>query len=194
MKVAIPKILLQGISFVLIPGGKLPVRNHNGMDAGLDCFTRAIIDLKEIDQKNPRQRSVITDLTEKTLISKDRYYLEHIGEDEEGTFWGLKEGESVSIGLGFNVKIPFGMAGFLFPRGSTAMKQLEILSTNPIDHGFDGEPWLELKNGGYGTFKIRRNMRLVQLVIMPVWYGKIKQVKHFNGGARGHNSNGSTGN
>lgn len=186
------KIMVQPIKFVVLRGGKLPVRQHDGKDAGLDCFIRGVIELGS-EPNNRRMRTTITNLTEKVQLSADRYYCEHVHADTEGTYWELKSGESVSLGLGFNVQIPYGMAGFLYPRGCIAKEQLQILNTNPIDHGFDGEPWLELRNNGYQSFRVRHHMRLVQLVIIPVWYGVPEKVTWFKGGRRGSGSNGSTG-
>ena len=172
-------MLFQPVKFVVLPGGKLPSRNpeHGVSDAGLDCYVRAIVST-EPDEKTPSMRKTLWDFC-------NEYY-------------SLLPGESVSVGLGFNVQIPFGMAGFIYPRGSSIVKNgerihLKVLNKNPIDHGFTGEPWVELRNDGETEFSILHGSKLVQLVIQPVWCGPIREVGVIRGGPRGHKSNGSTG-
>lgn len=196
-------LLTMPIEFAPLPGGRIPVRGHDGLDVGLDCFVRAIVSTVP-DKKNPKMRTTITDLTErkaKKRWNNDEFrelYRQHIGFDENGAYWRLEQRQSVSIGLGFNVDIPFGLGGFLYPRGSNIVKNdqkinLAVLNKNPIDPGFDGEPWLEVRNDGDNIFKIYHHARLAQLVIMPVSIGRPRHVKSILGGSRGHGSNGSTG-
>lgn len=190
--------LVSPVKFVVLPGGKLPERKHDG-DAGVSCYTRAII-IARPDPKNPNMRETWWDFT---LKGQPYHKALHDGEsrfgtDSKGHHYRLLPGESVSIGLGFNVEIPLGLGGFLEPRGSVIVKKgqrihLRVLNTNPVDSGFTGEPWAEIRNDGREVFNIYHYSALVQLVIKPVWIGKIQQVKRIKAGTRGNGSNGSTG-
>ncbi len=192
----IPTLLTDPIPLAVIDGGKAPERNHGGLDAAHDCFTRAIVSTMP-DKTNPRMRTTISDFSSihpQELISQNS----GLKEDENGVFWSLAPGDTVSIGLGFNIELPFGLAGFIHARGGSINKadvryHLKVLNPNPIDHGFSGEPWAEIKNGGKTPFKIYRHSKLVQLTIIPVWMGKIFIVSSIKEGSRGNHSNGSTG-
>lgn len=181
MKNPLLSTLTLAVKFAVLPGGKLPTKHPDRPgDAGLDCYVRAVVDPTKSSEPGNIRKTV-------NDFSTDRIYR-------------LSPGNSVSLGLGFNVEIPFGMAGFIYPRGSSVInkesphiRHLQVLNTNPIDHGFTGEPWVELRNEGCNTIYIHLHDKLVQLVIVPVWCGRIVEVSKICGGARGNGSNGSTG-
>lgn len=195
---SLAELLTGDINFKLVPGGKPPVRKHCGLDAAYDCHIRGVASMGA--KKKSNQRTLLCDLTVKSykcVLRQNHEWTQNLHRDAEGIYWILRPGESVSLALGFNIQIPFGLAGFMCERGSNIVKgskklHLVVLNKNPIDHGFIGEPWLELRNDGKDIFKIRRNMQLGQLLIMPVWRGKLKLVKRLKSSLRGTGSNGNT--
>lgn len=77
----------------------------------------------------------------------------------------IETGKNV-IPLGFNVEIPPGFAGFLYPR-SSVMGNNTSYPVAPIDSDYTGEFNLVIYNPG-DPFILKQGTRLCQLVIMPV--------------------------
>ena len=167
--------LVQPVKFVVLPGGRLPERHHVG-DAAADCYTRAIVNPKS---NGENMRETLWEF-DKNISKKSLRVTSSIKFYGGRYYYKLYPGHSVSIGLGFNVQIPFGMAGFIYPRGSSIVKNgerihLTVLNTNPIDHGFTGEPWAEIRNDGQMPFDIYHHSRLVQLTCGLVKSGKLRK-------------------
>lgn len=75
--------------------------------------------------------------------------------------------ETMRIPLGFGLKIPDGMVGFIFPRSGLSVKGI-ICELPPIDSGYRGEIHAIVTNHSNETFVIHKGDRIGQLVILPV--------------------------
>lgn len=188
---ALMAFLMQSVKIVRLEGGSCPARAH-AKDVGFDCFTRAIVGFEK-DPKKIHRRVTMFDfqITQQTGVIHTE---QRIGFDTNDTaYWSLRPMETVTIGLGFNIDIPVGMAGFILPRGSLVSNSVMVVNNNPIDPGFGGEPVAQLLNFGTKEFRIYGNSRLVQLVLQVVWIGKLISVPKLKASPRGCGSNGSTG-
>lgn len=79
----------------------------------------------------------------------------------------LYPNETKRIPLGFGLKIPDGMAGFIFPRSGLSTKGI-ICELPPIDSGYRGEIHAIVTNHSEETFVIHKGDRIGQLVILPI--------------------------
>jgi dUTPase len=112
----------------VLPGGKKPVRKTK-VAAGIDIFTRAIVDV-EADPERDYMRRTLCDF--RTVI--DPSIRKHLTEKDGELAYVLTPGESVRIGLGIVVELPPNQAGYVEPRGSTANRHINVLNTRiPIN-------------------------------------------------------------
>ena len=131
----------------------------------------------------------------------------------------LEPQEKATIRTDIAVNIPEGYVGLLTSRSGVSSKTHLVIETGKIDAGFQGNMKINIKNdiqdfvidtnvymninGGYeyasqtqnsGTYKINKGDKLAQLVIVPIWTPKLKEVKEFsNVSERGTDGWGSTG-
>jgi len=191
---ALQKLLSGGINFVRLPGGKLPERHLDG--AGVDCYVRAIIDPTQNEPKNRHMRKTVATLRRRDSdLIPDEYrdlYAKHMRGMVGDISWALGHNEVAYLGLGFNVEIPRSFAGYINLRGSIAIQSITA-EQFPIDYGFDGEPFIMIRNHGYNPFHIHAGMRICQLVIMPVWSGRVIEAKRIKHNGRRSRTNGTAG-
>lgn len=129
----------------------------------------------------------------------------------------LYPGESVKMGSGVAMTIPYGYAGFVLPRSGLGSKGLVIKHTvGVIDASYRGEIGLTLHNNnpiGFwkriknfityrffdykhepeGTIHVHKGDRVAQLVILPISIATLIDVDELDDTARGTGSFGSTG-
>lgn len=79
----------------------------------------------------------------------------------------LEPHETAKIGLGFGVKIPDGMCGFIFPRSGLSSKGITC-ELSPIDSGYTGEIHAIVHNGSEKTVFLAKGDRVGQLVVLPI--------------------------
>lgn len=79
----------------------------------------------------------------------------------------LCPGDVEPIGLRFGLKLPTGLAGYIFPRSSMSRKGL-VCELPPIDAGYRGEVHAIVTNNSSVPQIIRKGDRVGQLVITPV--------------------------
>ncbi len=79
---------------------------------------------------------------------------------------GIAPGESVLIGIGVRLAVPWPFQCEVRPRSGLASKYDIELSNSPgtIDPDFRGEAGVLLRNRGISKFTIEKNMRVAQLV------------------------------
>lgn len=78
----------------------------------------------------------------------------------------ISPGDTRKIPLGFGLELPDGYAGFIFPRSSLAVQGI-ICELPPIDSGYRGEVHAIITNHGHDTFRINKDDRIGQIVIVP---------------------------
>lgn len=79
----------------------------------------------------------------------------------------IAPGETRTIGLGFGLELPDGLAGFIMVRSSMAKNGIDC-KLPPIDSGYRGEIHAVIYNGSDRWFNINKGNRIGQLVILPV--------------------------
>lgn len=79
----------------------------------------------------------------------------------------LAPGTTVKIPLGFGLELPDGYAGYIFPRSGLSSKGI-VCELPPIDSGYRGEIHAIVSNVGDIHYKISKDDRIGQLVIMPI--------------------------
>ncbi|MCJ1667841.1 dUTP pyrophosphatase [Staphylococcus sp. NRL 19/737] len=131
----------------------------------------------------------------------------------------LEPQEKAVIKTDIAVNIPEGYVGLLTSRSGVSSKTHLVIETGKIDAGFQGNMGINIKNdkqnspadtnvyitinGDYGyasqkqesgTYIVHKGDKLAQLVIVPIWTPKLKEVKEFsNVSERGTDGFGSTG-
>lgn len=93
----------------------------------------------------------------------------------------IPTGKEVLVGTGVRVQIPEGHVGLVVPRSSTGKKALELTNTcGVIDHGYQGEIMLSIRNVGRERFLGYKYDRLFQMLIVPVHTPKVLFVTEFD--------------
>ncbi len=108
----------------------------------------------------------------------------------------LKSGQSVLVPTGLAIELPNkNMAAFIFARSGLATKFAVSLSNGVgvVDSDYRGEICVGLKNFGVEDYLIKKNERIAQMVIMPVFCLPIIEVDHLEETVRGEGGFGSTG-
>ena len=112
--------------------------------------------------------------------------------------------EQVTLAKGDNIKIPTGIAielpnenvaAFVFARSGLGINHGITLSNavGVIDSDYRGEICVGLTNLGKESFIIEPQMRIAQLIVMPVCPLPISEVNELSDTERGENGFGSTG-
>lgn len=79
-------------------------------------------------------------------------------------------GESRLVGTGLAIELPPGTEGQVRPRSGLALRHAVTVLNAPgtIDAGYRGEVGVLLVNHGRQAFRVRRGMKVAQLVVTPV--------------------------
>lgn len=108
----------------------------------------------------------------------------------------IKKGETVKIPTGISVE-PENKDTVLmiFARSGLSSKYGITLAncTGIIDSDYRGEIIIPLINLGKSDFTVEKNMRIAQLVVMPVIFPEILETENLSDTERGINGFGSTG-
>lgn len=99
---------------------------------------------------------------------------------------------SAVIRTGVHVELPPDTVGMLKSKSGLNIFH-DIVGEGVIDEGFDGEVVVKLYNLGDSPYQFEREDKIIQLVVMPVFYPKIVQADEIAGGERGDAGYGSTG-
>jgi len=91
------------------------------------------------------------------------------------------------------VAIPYGYVGFLKPRSGLSSKHGCNVGAGVIDSNYRGYISVLLFNHGNENIVIKTDMKIAQLVILPVLLPELEEVEEFEETDRGKNGFGSTG-
>jgi len=106
----------------------------------------------------------------------------------------IKANTDVVIPLGLRVKIPFGYDLTVNNKSGIATKKKLIKGAELIDNDYRGDIKIHLYNFSSQDVKFQRGEKIAQLVMRPVWIGKLKQEKYIpENTQRGSGGFGSTG-
>lgn len=100
--------------------------------------------------------------------------------------------ETVTVPLGIGVQIPEGYAGMFAPRSSISQEGL-IIQTSIIDPDYTGELHGIITNCSGSTVTIKKDQRVMSLVVYSVLNARIEVADEFDKTERGCLGLGSTG-
>lgn len=100
--------------------------------------------------------------------------------------------ETVTFNLGFGVQIPEGQAGLFVPRSSISTQGL-IIQTAIIDPDYTGELHGIITNCSNKVVTLKKDQRVMSLVVLNVLNARVEIVEEFEQTERGENGLGSTG-
>lgn len=109
----------------------------------------------------------------------------------------LNSGEIRAISTGLYIEIPRGYEGQIRSRSGLSLKDI-VVNNSPgtLDSNFQGEIKVILKNGGFGSFKVEKGMRIAQMVIARhevAQFETVNSTDDFGNSERGTGGFGSTG-
>ena len=104
-------------------------------------------------------------------------------------------GEARLVGTGLAIELPPGTEGQIRPRSGLALRHAVTVLNAPgtIDAGYRGEVGVVLVNHGRRTFRVRRGMKVAQLVVAPVVEVEVVEAASLSETARSGGGFGSTG-
>lgn len=107
----------------------------------------------------------------------------------------LNPGDSALIKTGIKIELPEQTEAQIRPRSGLALKHgITVLNTpGTIDEGYRGEIGIILINHGKKDFLVEKNMKIAQMVVKPVWYVNVEEVKELSETERAEGGFGSTG-
>lgn len=104
-------------------------------------------------------------------------------EDQE-----ISSGKAVLIGTGISIELPPGTEAQIRPRSGLALKySVTVLNTpGTVDAGYRGEIGVILINHGQQSFKVLKDMKIAQMVIVPVIRAELEEVDSLSEIGRAH--------
>lgn len=104
-------------------------------------------------------------------------------------------GETRRVGTGLAVALPPGTEGQIRPRSGIALRHGVTVLNAPgaVDAGYRGEVGILLVNHGRRTFRVRRGMKVAQLVVTPVVEVEVVEADALSETVRSDGGFGSTG-
>jgi len=154
-------LLYPKLPYYVFPGGKRPIRSSDGA-IGFDFFLRAVLSPHEMDPKNPVLRKTLFDFKRDPIDALDTEgYVERKGKE---LIYRLEPGESVLVGVGCVIEMPFPMFHWIAPRSGLASKWRITVTNSPgtIDPDYRGEAGVIIHNIGKTSKKLRRHMKIAQ--------------------------------
>lgn len=101
--------------------------------------------------------------------------------------------EQKEVRTGIAIEIPPGYVGIIRDRAGIVQKMNVHTVAGTFDNGFRGEVSVMLVNMNDKTIEIEKDMRIAQIILLPVAKAKIVEVKKLSDTERGKRSFGSTG-
>lgn len=107
----------------------------------------------------------------------------------------IKAGEVELVRTGIQIELPKGTEAQIRPRSGLALKHSITVLNSPgtIDEGYRGEIKVILINHGKKDFKVEKQMRIAQMVIVPILQVKLVQTEVLSATDRGQDGFGSSG-
>jgi dUTP pyrophosphatase len=104
----------------------------------------------------------------------------------------IAAGGVVRIGLRIAIETPIGYVGLLKCKSSLAVMGLDVLG-GVIDADYRGEIQVVLANMGGDVIEIEAGRAVCQLLVLPVWLGRVIDTDMLSDTSRGEGGFGSTG-
>lgn len=107
----------------------------------------------------------------------------------------LLPGGRVAVSTGLHLEIPEDYVGMVCPRSGLALKHGVTVLNAPgiIDSDFRGEVKVILINLSQQEYSLKKGDRIAQLILSPVFQGRLKETGTLSDTSRGAGGFGSTG-
>lgn len=107
----------------------------------------------------------------------------------------IEPGETVLVHTGIAIELPNNTEAQIRPRSGLALKNsITVLNTpGTIDSGYRGEIGVILINHGKQSFTVKKDMKIAQMVIKPVFRVSVLEVDELSDTERSSGGFGSTG-
>jgi len=104
-------------------------------------------------------------------------------------------GESILIPSGTKAEVPKGYALIAFNKSGISVKRGLSVGACVVDEDYQGEIHIHLQNSSKSAVKVRAGEKIVQFILIPVFYDNIDVVDkvHLSESERGSGAFGSTG-
>jgi dUTP pyrophosphatase len=151
----------------VLPGGTMPERKTDGAE-GFDCGLRAVVSSFDMDHGNKLLRKTIFDFTnipKDDLKVQSRIALMPTENGNELTY-KLEPGESILVGVGFVIEMPFPVFHWVTPRSGLAAKWNITINNAPgtVDSDYRGEAGVLVKNNNDAPYFLKKDMRIAQII------------------------------
>ncbi len=191
---------MASVKIHVLPGGRLPERKTSGA-IGYDVFIRAIVSDKEMDSDYPNLRKTLFDFER---MPDNPFVERHIvpepkeNSDKEKLAYQMDPHESVLVGIGFCTEMNFPMFYWIAPRSGLSSRWGITVTNAPgtVDPDYRGEAGVLVYNRNDKPFRIRRDMRIAQIIFQEAIIPNFIEVgsrKEFSTTDRGNKGFGSTG-
>ncbi len=94
----------------------------------------------------------------------------------EGIFAKLSPGQSCLIPSGIKANVPAGHALVAFNKSGVAVKKNLYVGACVVDEDYQGEIHIHLNNSGLEDAEISPGDKIIQFVLLPVFYDIIEEV------------------
>ncbi len=115
----------------------------------------------------------------------------------DGIIANLSPGQSCLIPSGIKANVPTGYALVAFNKSGVAVKKQLYAGACVVDEDYQGEIHINLTNVGNNSVEINSGEKIIQFILLPVFYDIIEEVSVENlyeeETARGEGGFGSTG-
>ena len=95
----------------------------------------------------------------------------------KGIYASLPPGESLCLPSGIKANVPAGHALIAFNKSGIAVKKDLIVGACVVDEDYQGEIHLHMINVGHNIIKLNAGEKLVQFILLPVFYDTIEEVE-----------------
>src|SRR3989338_6459955 len=163
----ITNFLFPDLKVYIFPGGKKPVRATDGA-VGFDFFLRAVVDPFEMDPVNPILRKTIFNFKDfpKNNPVVDGHMIHYPTEKGNELAYRLDPGESILVGIGCTIEMPFPMFHWVAPRSGLASKWKITVTNAPgtVDPDYRGEAGVLLLNINSNPIPLTKDMKVAQAI------------------------------
>lgn len=159
------------VRIYVLPNGRMPERGSDGAVA-FDVFVRAIV-APHLEPNTPLRKTVF-DFREKPSGFNGYVRLHRPNrEGPEVLAYMLPPKDSIIVGVGFIVEMPFPLCYLVLPKsGLSTVQDIHIINAPaPVDSDYRGEAGVRLENRSINPFPIYQGQAIAQILftraIMP---------------------------
>ncbi|MDO8496082.1 MAG: hypothetical protein Q7S43_01370 [bacterium] len=163
----IQELLFPKLKIYVFPGGKKPERATDGA-VGFDFFLRAVVSPFDMDPDQPVLRKTIFNFKDvpKNNPVVDGHMINYPTEKGNELAYRLDPGESILVGVGCTVEMPFPMFHWVAPRSGLASKWRITVTNAPgtVDPDYRGEAGVLLLNINSNPIPLTKDMKVAQAI------------------------------